>query len=205
MPMEALPGLSAYLQRQGITSTSTDQEVQEAKATYRQLYHRVYYEKRKQGKKRFTMRMDLEEYEQFEHYAELHNRSSVSEFIKDCGLAYLRQRYLPRDEKQVDRLRKSVARIGNNINQVVLTINRTKRYGDMSGALEGGKEVMLKIVDAYAGLQQQVQELQQTVKTELIAPPTKLGDALWRVIQEDPTMIDKLQGFLEQAKQKVAE
>ena len=193
--------LSAFLSDQGIDSSSSKEAIAEAKKAYWKLYHKTYYQKRKQAVKRFTIRLTKEEYRQLKLQADKHQKS-LTEFTKASALAYVDQQYLPRDTEQIAQLRKGITKIGNNINQVVQGLHRSAKWSNFHGGFD--ERDLKRIQLRYQDLVKTVATLQQQVDTFIKAPTSNLSEAIWELLSEQPGKIPALRLLLDEieAKQK---
>ncbi len=202
--MHKFRSLSEYYQAAGITHNSSDTEITAAKKAYLKLYHKSYYQERKNQQKRFTVRMVFDEYDRLEAFAKLHGELSVNQFIKAAAFAYLDQYYIPRDPTQIEKAILAFSRIGNNINQIVRAIHQSKKYHDFMGY--AGAPQTLQVLDVrYTELVHEVESLREELRSFLSHPPQSISTALVTYLQEDPQAIDQIQQLISKLKKIVAD
>lgn len=197
-----LPSLSIYLQSQGVDSNTPIKKIEELKKAYWKSYHKFYYQKRKEGHHRFTMRLTKSEFETFTHYAEGHDFKSLSSFIKASALAYLEQQYIPRNQDKVDELSKGIRKISNNVNQVVQSIHRRTKYNGMSGKINERDE-FVALNNDYKKLVTKVEQLRKEVTTFMNSSSGRVGDTLWEILSTEPEKINDVRMLLHDIEKKV--
>lgn len=204
--MKKLPSLSDYLQQEGVSIETPEAKREEVTRQYWKLYHRQYYQYRKQQFKRFTLRLTMPEYERFMHHAKRHHtpdeKLHLGNYIKAAALAYVEQKYVPRNTKPIESLTVQIQKVGNNINQVVHAIHRTMIRTDFSGAL-ADKHAYAYLHQQYQILLKQVVDVKKEVQHYMEKPPLKLADALWELIQEQPEKIADIRLFLDRAEAEI--
>ena len=194
--------LSDYLKAQGVDSSTPLEDIALHKKEYWRLYHQSYYKERKKEQHRFTMRMAKEEYRQLQAYAKKHKDKSFHAFIKESALAYMNQRYVPRDPDAIDGLTKAIRKIGNVINQVVQRIHRTEKWQNLTGGFSEEKSLK-KLQREYEFLVKRVTDMEEEVKNYMAVPPKRVGEALWEIVSREPGKIDDIRKLLDEIETKL--
>ncbi len=198
--MKELPKLYDFLKMKGVNASTPKKEVEALKKKYWKVYHGLYYRRRKKEGKRFTMRLTNEEYQRFKIQIANHQQMNLSGFIKTSALAYLEERYIPRDQGKVEELNKAIRKIGNTINQVVQQIHRTAKYERFNGAVTDATIEHIK--SKYELLVKRVYELQKTLELFMTSPPGKLEAVRAELLQQEPGKIALLRNILDEVEAK---
>lgn len=95
-------GLSQYLESLGILETGTEQEIAEAKKTYRKCYLLDYKRKQRARQPEFNVNFSNEngDFYKVKKGAEKHH-CTITTFIHDATLSYLSQTFIVPDKLQV--------------------------------------------------------------------------------------------------------
>lgn len=193
--MKNISNLSDYLRTQGVNDSTPAEEVAVYKRAYWKAYHKHYYQERKKQQHRLTLRLTKNEYRRFKVATNDHQLGSMNTFIKQVALAYLDKGYVPRHIQGIEKLSREVNAIGNNINQVVHTIHRTRKRDQLTGAYDDEK-VWQQLQDAYSALAQQVVAMEEKVQVYMKKPPVQLSVALSEFITAHPERVGELQELI---------
>lgn len=182
-----------------MTDSTPVKDIQLAKKAYWKLYHQHYYQFRKKAHRRLTLRLTENEYQRLQHHAKAHSNLSFSAFLKQASLGYLEQQYIPREPQKIDALTKSIRKIGNIINQVVQSIHRTAKRGNLSGVFSDENDLK-KLHREYEFLTKRVTDLEKEVQSFFTTPPKRVGETLLEILEREPSKIQQLQKLLEDMK-----
>ena len=194
--MSKIPTLSAYLKSKGVNDETSILEVEELKKIYWKAYHKNYYQQRKKDYKRLTLRLTKEEYDRLQIHAKEYSDLSFSTFIKQSALAYLEQNYIPQNPQEISALTKAIRKIGNVINQVVQSIHRTAKRGNLSGAFSDEGDLK-KLHQEYDFLVGRVTAIEQEVENFMGKPTEKIGVVLTKILLQDPSKIVTVRALLD--------
>ena len=183
-----IPSLKDYLSTMGIDENTPTEQINYHKAQHRKLYQRAYAIEWRKRVIRMEQVLSKSEHRKIKQFAKRYKRKSLNRFILDCALAYLEDEYIQHDEELVQQYLYQIRAIGNNVNQVVHQLHRTKQYTHKG---------------AYQHLKDKVDELVDTVN-EFMNQPPKLRPALEKLFMEVPESIEDFERFLETMKTKIA-
>lgn len=194
--MKTFPSLADWLSQQGSLSSKTSEEIAALKKSYWAAYHRAYHQHRKKKWKRVTLRLTPSEHQRLTDHASVRcRRINLNTAIKAWALAYLDEQYVPRNNETIEQLYQQIQKIGNNINQVVHSIHRDRKYLSMTGA-SGERDIQL-LHTKYAQLTQDVQTLKQAVQDYFSSPPLRLDVALFEAVRDQPERIQQIREWLD--------
>lgn len=175
----------------------TKDELELCKVRWRKFYQKKYHNEKRKSQKRTTISFTKEEYKLLKEYARVHRTNSLNAFIKRTSLAYVEEKYVPRDSEKIKEINVQIRSIGRNINQVVQRLQRkifkvkvTKLSEDQYALLE----------QSYTSLLDRVEALEKEVMGFTSKPPLNLEQALQELIELQPDKIELVIAFLEQSK-----
>lgn len=184
--MKTLPSLQQYLDNKGVTNDTMPDMIEAYRKEYKRLYHRLYAQKRRQEKVRFENTLTKAEYRKLKSFAKRYRRKSLNRFMLDCAFAYLENEYIDHNPELTLALGREIRAIGNNVNQVVHQLHRTRDYQNKN---------------FYELIRDQIKTLQLVVKDFLSHPPN-LKTELETLFQQIPESIHDFEHFLETMKAK---
>lgn len=194
--MKNFPSLADWLLQQGNVSSKSEAELEALKKSYWSAYHRHYYQHRKKHWKRLTLRLSPQEHQRLLDHASVRCRQlSLNTAIKEFALAYLDEQYVPRDSEAIQTLSQQLQKIGNNINQIVQQLHRTRKYLTMTGA--SPNQEMDSLQQGYTQLVEQVAVLKQDVQGYFHSPPLRLDIALWELVRDQPEKVEEVRNILD--------
>lgn len=200
--MKGVGSLSAYLKSEGVDSSTSLERIAALKKEYWKLYHQQYYQRRKKGQHRFTLRLTDDEYRRLTSYAKQHKRKSLAQFVREAALGYVEQQYIPRDPDVVDTLTKAIRKIGNVVNQVVQSIHRTAKRQHLTGAFSE-ERTLAKLQREYEFLVKQIHGLEHELASFMVSPPKRVGEALWEILRSEPEKINQIRSLLDDIEKKM--
>lgn len=120
-------------------------------------YHKLYYRKYKQRKRRGNLVLSLEEYSLLKKLA-VQNKRSLPNQIKQMVFAYHHCRYLvPTDiTARLDQINFILRNVGNNVNQIAAKMNTDALYSEIPS--NRILQVLDGIFDGLSRLEKQVQD-----------------------------------------------
>ena len=181
-----LPNLKSYLEAVGVTEETSAVEREDHKKRYRQLYHRHYARQRRQDRVRLENTLTKAEYRKLKGFAQRYKQDSLNRFVLDCAFSYLEKESMDHDPEQTLQLIYQIRAIGNNINQVVHGLHRTRNYVQQ---------------EAYRTLQHQVNLIEQKIENQRKITPC-LKSELEKLFAAVPESIADFENFLVTMKAK---
>lgn len=111
----------------GVLENGTDEEIEQAKKTYRKLYSRNAQKQYRDSHVRKEIIFTKEEFLRICKAAEKHGIKPAP-FLRNASLCYMDEHFILPDEKRVQKLELDLRRIGNNINQLVKYTHQHKWF-----------------------------------------------------------------------------
>lgn len=182
----SIPSLKEYLTMMGVSPNTPAEQIDFHKKQHRKMYQKAYGEARRRRVVRVEHTLSKAEYRKLKRFAGRYKRRALNRFILDCAIAYLENEYVNHDEELTKGVMYQIRAIGNNVNQVVHQLHRTKDYQN-------------KV--AYQQLKKQIDALYQTVQTYMKQPP-KIKPILEKLFEEVPESIDDFEQFLASMRSK---
>ena len=189
MSTSIIPSLKDYLLTMGIDDNTPIEQINYHKAQHRKLYQKAYSLQWRKRVFRLEHVLSKTEHQKLKQFAKRYKRKALNRFILDCAFAYLENESVKHDEDLIQDYLYQIRAIGNNVNQVVHQLHRTKKYTDKA---------------AYQYLKDKVDELSNTVKTFMNKPP-KIRPILEELFMEVPESIDDFERFLEEMRTKTSQ
>ena len=192
--MKNVPDLQTYLRDQGVTETTSADEVAMHKRRHRRLYLQAYDQQRRQNKTRVTHWLDKETHQALDALRqEISFPGALPEFIRTCAEAYAKQLYVPVNVEAIEALTQQVRQIGNNINQVVHKFHLEQAFEDAGKyeVLRAQVEGLATLVDTFCRRPHEVLE------------PEEVGAYLVRLFQLDGTYLNHFEDFLREQRQQL--
>lgn len=181
-----IPPLNDYLIALGITKDTPVDQIAFHKKQHRKLYQKAYGKERRRRVVRVEHTLSKSEYRKLKRYAKRYKRKALNRFILDCAMAYLVDEYVNHDEALTQKVSYQIRAIGNNVNQVVHQLHRTKDYQNKA---------------AYSQLKTEIEQLHQTVQAHIKQPP-KIKQILEKLFEDVPESIHDFERFLATIKAK---
>ncbi len=172
------------------TEICTKADIEGYKKEYRSLYLKEYRRRNKDDKRKFTIRLTVEEYELIKSYAAKHGNTSLNKFIVTSALAYCGNKYLVRNEDEKQKLSKAISSISRNINQVTQRIHYLLKI--RNGFTTNDKTNYEMFHNAYGLLAQQVEHLKDQVDSYCNQPPPSIGGLSWEEIRSNKEKLEEL-------------
>lgn len=174
-------------------------EINELRKKYRKAYFQNYYYERKKNQHRLTLRLSKQENRLLKQSAKQQKERSLNTFIKKISLAYLEEKYVPRDTKPLDETIKELRAIGRNINQVIRALHRSVFLPSNKMLTESD---MGGVIETYENLHETVTKLEKKLVDRYESIPGRLDQALAEFCENRPERIGELIEFLEEQKKE---
>ena len=207
--MKNVPDLQTYLRDQGVTETTSADEVAMHKRRHRRLYLQAYDQQRRQNKTRVTHWLDKETHQALDALREeISFPGALPEFIRTCAEAYAKQLYVPVNVEAIEALTQQVRHIGNNINQVVHKFHLEQAFEDAGKyeILRAQVEGLAVLVDTFCRRPQEVQNVSTKTfcrRPQEVLEPEEVGAYLVRLFQLDGTYLNHFEDFLREQRQQL--
>lgn len=181
-----LPSLKEYLKKVGVTETTPTEVVATHRKEHKRLYNRHYAQQRRRNKVRMESELTKSKFRKLKGFAKRYKREAVNRFLVDCAFAYLEDEALEHNLELTRELVRQIRAIGNNVNQVVHQLHRTKAYQHQG---------------FYQHLKDRIDHLELTI-VDFIKTPPKLKGELENLFEQVPESIHDFERFLENMKSK---
>ena len=182
-----VPALQEYLVQMGVTTSTPAVQIAFHKQQHKKIYQRHYAQERRKKQTRVEVAFSQTDFRKLKRFAgRRYRRKYLSKFLKECTFAYLANETVEHDPKLTRELVKQIQVIGNNINQVVHQLHRTRDYQNRK---------------YYEQLKGQTKSLHQTIQTFLQTPP-QLRQQLEKLFTQVPESINDFERFLSEMKAK---
>lgn len=170
--------LSEFLFRQQLEKGVSDRKLESLKQVHRYSYLRRY--SRENKAKRVNITLTKKEYDRLSKESK-RVRKKPTAYIKELALAYLDQEYILEQDDQLEKLQYSLLKIGNNLNQLVTKVNRTR-------VVE--RSQVLNVVDLFKVVKAQVDSA--------LRSPQELERYVLDRVEADPQFREKVNSIIKQ-------
>ncbi len=167
-------------------------DVDTLKKQYKKAYYREYNRRRIGGKK-LTIRLTKKQYKKIQELKKNYPKYSLNMLMVESIVAYQEKKYLPHNPEEIRKLKVSIDKIGNNINQVVhkMHLSSLRQNSDV-GTIKTDKSNLIRILNGFKIMKDQLEALRNELEEYLSKPNQKMLNLDWEEVRYDKMKIKKL-------------
>ena len=192
--------LTEYLYNKGVTEDTPESEIQQLKKDHKKEYQEWYREQRKRNDTPVQIRLNVDDLKKFKRLMKEERpdaQKGLSTFIKDAALGYLRREVISNENEDLKDVKRKLAGVATNLNQLATRANREGRIGSHKVL----QTHLVKISDVVDTLVFKINNPEKVVVREELTPKV-VFDFLRDYLSNNPEDVHHFQTLLDSFSQQ---